>query len=142
MNVVRGGVAVNDLNGLAGHHADYVGFIFAAALRQGDRIFRNVEGAVAESLFYVDENVLEVPSAHYDVLGSVRALAVGVLAHVNFCWLGRGTIEFYGSDYDCGGGGVNRRGGWGCGRARSCRLLLGGFLLAASGEQNDPEQSR
>src|SRR5260221_10144621 len=95
VNVVRGGVAVDDGNGLADHQADYVGFVFAAALRQGDRIFRNVERTVAESLFNVNKNVLEVASAHDDVLGGVRTGAVGILAHVNFGGLWGGTVQLY-----------------------------------------------
>src|SRR5260370_11320168 len=93
VNVVGGAIAVDDLDGLTNHYADDVGFIFAAALRQGDGIFGNVEGAVAEAFLNIDENVLEMSCADNDVLGGVRALAVGILAHVNFGGLRRGAIE-------------------------------------------------
>jgi hypothetical protein len=142
VNVVRCGIAVNDFDGLSGHHADNVGRIFASPLRQGNRTFWNIEPAIAESLLYIDEDVLEVSSANHDVLGGVRPLAVGILAHVNFGRFRLGAFEFYGSAYASGGGGINWRGCRSRRRARSRWLFVGSFLLAATAQQSDSEKDR
>src|SRR5260370_12353075 len=60
VNIVRGGIAVDDFDGLAGHYSDDVRFIFAAALRQSDRLFRNVECAISDSLLHFDNNPLDL----------------------------------------------------------------------------------
>src|SRR4030088_697665 len=75
VNVVCGGIAVNDPDGLSGHQADDVGHIFASPLRQSNGIFWNIERAIAESLLHIDEDVLEVSSGNNDVLSGVRPLA-------------------------------------------------------------------
>src|SRR5580704_10598328 len=69
--VVRRGIAVDDGDGLSSHHAEDVGFVFATALRESDRCFRNVESAVAKAFLYIDENVLEMASAYDEVLGGI-----------------------------------------------------------------------
>ena len=60
MDVVRGGIVVLDLHGLACHHAEHVRMILAALLIEHDRIFGNIEGAVAEAVFHIDEDIGEV----------------------------------------------------------------------------------
>src|SRR6202035_2517298 len=115
------------------------GFVFAAALGEGDGIRGNGEGAAAETLLHIDENVFEVAAADDDIFGGVRAGTVGILAHVNFGCFRRGAIKFYGSAHAGGGGGINRRGCRG-GGARSRWLFFRGLLLAASGQQNYAEQ--
>src|SRR5947208_17142408 len=94
MGVVHVLIAVDDLVGLICHYAHYVGMIFAAALIERDGFLGNVEGAVAEALFYVDENVGEVAAGGHNVFSRIRALAGGILAHVNFGGLRGFAVEF------------------------------------------------
>ena len=118
------------------HDAEHVRLVLAADLGERDGIGGNGEGAVAETVFHVDENVGEFAVVHDDGLRGVRSLALGILAHINFRFLGRDAIEIHGAA-DCRDGRwINRR------RRRSGRrggrggLLLG--LLSASGQERKP----
>src|SRR5260370_25652462 len=67
--------------------------VFAATLIEGDGFLWNVECTVAQALFDVDKHVGEVASAGHHVFSCVRALAGGILAHVNHGGLWRGALE-------------------------------------------------
>src|SRR6266478_6261431 len=110
MNVVSGRIAVDDLDGLIGHNTQNVRMVFAAALIEGDGFLGNVERAVAEALFYVDEDVGEVTAGGHHVFRHVGALASGVLAHVNLGGLGGFAFKFHGAGDAGGRGGINRSG--------------------------------
>ena len=60
MDVVGGGIVVLDLHGLSGHHAEHVGMILAALLIEHDRILGRIEGAVAQAVFHIDEDIGQV----------------------------------------------------------------------------------
>src|SRR5260370_14698141 len=95
MNVVSGRIAVDNLDGLTGHYAQHVGMVFAATLIEGDGFLWNVECTVAQALFDVDKHVGEVASAGHHVFSCVRALAGGVLAHLNHGGPGRRSLELH-----------------------------------------------
>jgi len=61
VNVVRGGIAIDDGDGLPSHHADDVRFVLADAWVRVTGSLANVEGASAQSFFNVDENVSRLP---------------------------------------------------------------------------------
>src|SRR6266849_9787745 len=130
MDIVCGGIAVDDRYGLAGDHSHYEWVIAAAALIELNGFLGNVKRAAAEALFDVDEDVREMAVCDDDILGHVRALAGGILAHVNLGGLRRGAIEFHNTDDDGSRCWVNRRGGGGRGWSRR-GLLFRGFFLAA-----------
>src|SRR2546429_6980634 len=94
VNVVRGGVAVDDLDLLADHHAEHVRMVFAAALVESDGLFRHIESATAKAVLDIDEHVGEVAAAGEEGFRGVRALAGGVLAHVDFRARGRCALKF------------------------------------------------
>src|SRR5260221_5141369 len=113
MNVVGGRIAIDDLDGLIGDHAQHVGMVFAAALIELDGFFGNIESAVAEALFHIDEHVAEVTAGGHHVFRHVGALAGGVLAHVDLGGLGSFAFKFHGAANAGGRGGID----WGGGRA-------------------------
>src|SRR5580700_5223758 len=110
MDIVRGLIVVLDFDGLPGHHAQHMRMILAAALVEHDRVLGNVEGAVAESIFYVDEDVGEIAVGHDYVLGFVHAFAGWILTHVDLRWLGSHAVELDGAVYRGHGRGINWRG--------------------------------
>src|SRR5215467_3664676 len=55
VDVVGSGIAIFDVDGLAGHHTEHVRMILAALLLDDDRVFGNVESAAAKSVFHVDK---------------------------------------------------------------------------------------
>src|SRR5260370_6618403 len=112
MNVVGGRIAVDDLDCLIGDYAQHVGMILAAALIESDGLFGDVERAVAEALFYIDEDVGEVTTGGHYVFRHVCALAGGVLAHVHLCGLGGFAFKFHGTSNASGRGGTNLGGWW------------------------------
>src|SRR6267142_2788692 len=134
VDIVGGGIAVDDRYGLAGDHSHHVWVIPAAALIEFNGFLGDIEGTAAEAFFDVDEDVCEMAVRDDDILGHVRAFAGGVLAHVNLGGLRRGAVELHNADDDGSRGWVNRRGGGCRGRSRR-RLLFRGFFLAASCEQ-------
>src|SRR6266481_3623271 len=141
MNVVGGRIAIDDLDGLIGDHAQHVGMVFAAALIELDGFFGNIESAVAEALFHIDEHVAEVTAGGHHVFRHVGALAGGVLAHVDLGGLGSFAFKFHGAANAGGRGGIDWsggccRGGWGGGG--SSGLL---FFFAASGEEDEAKRS-
>src|SRR5216684_3285501 len=141
MNIVCGGIAVDDLDGLIGDYAQHMRMVFAAALIEGDGFLGNVEGAIAEALFHIDEDVGEVTTTGHNVFRHVGAFAGGILAHVNFGGLGGFAFKLYCAADAGGRGGINR-GGWGSGRSRSTgssRGLL--FLFAAPCEEDKAKRS-
>src|SRR4030095_6008359 len=69
VNVVRRRIAVGDLQGLSGHHAEHVGMISASALIQYGRVFWKGKGTVTQPLFHVYENVGQVAVGGHDVFG-------------------------------------------------------------------------
>src|SRR5260370_21089215 len=56
---------------------------FAATLSDSDGFLWHGEGAVAETLFHVKENVREAATGSHNIFGRVRAFAGRILAHVN-----------------------------------------------------------
>src|SRR6267143_5461400 len=142
MNVVGRRIAVNDLDGLAGHYAEDVRMVLAAALIEGDGFLGNVESASAEAFFHVHKHVGEVTSTSHYVFSGVRAFAGGILAHVNRGGLWRGALALYNANDRCRSRGIN-----GSGSSRGCRsagrggLLLGAFLFAASREEDKAQLS-
>src|ERR1051326_1237743 len=90
MDVVSSGIVVLDLHRLAGHHAQHMRMVLAAFLVEHDGVLGKVEGAVAEAVFHVNEDVGQIASADPDVFSLVGPLAAGVLAHVDFRRLGSG----------------------------------------------------
>ena len=115
--------------------------VLAAALVQGDGFLGNVEGAVAETFFYIHEDVGDVTIAGHHGLGHVRAFTCGILAHVNLGGLWRGAIELHGAADGCrrsrinGSGGGPRSGG-------SRRLLFGSFFLSAPCQKDESKNCR
>src|SRR5260370_39977208 len=105
MNVVGGRIAIDDLDCLIGDHAQHVGMVFAAALIEGDGFLGNIERAVAEALFHIDEDVGEVATTGHNVFRHVGALAGGVLAHVNLGGLGGFAFKLHGAANAGGRGG-------------------------------------
>src|SRR5215472_10882189 len=83
MNVVCGGVAVDDLEVLSRHHAKHVWVVPAAALVERDRVLGDVKSAPAEAFLHVDEDVGEMAAASHNIFGHVCAFAGGVLSHVD-----------------------------------------------------------
>src|SRR6267142_2654770 len=140
MDIVGGGLAVDDRDRLAGDHSHHVRVIAAAALIELNGFLGDVEGTAAEAFLDVDEDVREMAVRDDEILGHVRALAGGVLAHVNLGSFRRGAIEFHDADDDGSRGWVNRGGGSGR-RSRSSGLLFGGFFLAAACDQCKPQRS-
>src|SRR5258706_186845 len=107
----------------SGVHGQHVGMVFAAALIELDGFFGNIESAVAEALFHIDEHVAEVTAGGHHVFRHVGALAGGVLAHVDLGGLGSFAFKFHGAANaggrgggDLGGGGGRRGAGGGGGR--------------------------
>src|SRR6266850_3409649 len=133
VDIVCGGIAVDDLDGLASDYAHHMGMVAAAALIKRDGFLRGVEGAATQAFLHVDENVREMGVRDDDILGYVRALARGILAHVNLSGLWRGAIEFDHANDDGSCSWVNRRGG-GC-SGRGGGLLFRGFFFATSCDQ-------
>ncbi len=119
MDVVGGGVVILDLNCLSCHHAENVGMILAALLIEHDRILGSVEGAIAQAVFHVDEDVGQVAATDHDAFGFIGALAAGILAHVDLRGLGSGAVELHRAAHGRRGRGINRSG-------RRLGLLLGG----------------
>jgi len=70
-------IVVLDLHGLARHHAQHVGMIFATALIKHDGVFGNVEGAAAETVFDIDEHVGEIAARYDYVSASFEPLQAG-----------------------------------------------------------------
>src|SRR5260370_18012581 len=95
MNVVSGGIAVDDLDRLIRYDAQHMGMVFAAALIESDGFLWHVEGAVAETLFHVNENVREAATGSHNIFGRVRAFAGRILAHVNPGGFRGFTIKFH-----------------------------------------------
>src|SRR5258708_5708824 len=87
--------------------------ILAATLVEDDGVFGHVEGAAAEPVFHVDENVGEIAACDYYGLGFVRAFAGWILAHVDLRRLGGGAIELYRAVYRGRGCGIDGSGGRG-----------------------------
>src|SRR2546429_3767552 len=126
VNVVRGGVAVDDLDLLADHHAEHVRMVFAAALVESDGLFRHIESATAKAVLDIDEHVGEVAAAGEEGSRGVRALAGGVLAHVDFRARGRCALKFDSAGDGGNRGGVDKARGAGppAGRPAGLRRLL------------------
>src|SRR5712664_812200 len=129
MDIVGGGVAIDDRYRLTGDHSHHVGVIAAAALIELNSLLGYVEGAATQALLDVDEDVCEMAVRDDDILGHVRALARGILAHVDLGGLRRGAIEFHNTDDDGSRGWVNRRGGGSRGWSRR-GLLFRGFAAS------------
>src|SRR6266487_966741 len=115
--------------------------VLAATLVQGDGFLGNVESAVAETFFYIHEDVGDVTVAGHHGLGHVRAFTCGILAHVNFGGLRRGAIELHGAANGCrrsriNGSGSRRRSGGSRG------LLFGRFFLSAPCQKNESKNCR
>src|SRR6266404_2950779 len=131
VDIVGGGIAVDDRYGLAGDHSHHVRVIAAAALIELYGFLGDVEGAAAQAFLNVDENVREMAVRDDDILGHVCAFAGGILAHVYLGGLRRGAVELHNADDDGSRGWVNRRGGGRGGWSR-CGLLFRGFFLATT----------
>src|SRR2546427_1482131 len=138
MNVVGGRIAVNDLDGLIGDYAHHMRMVFAAALIERNGFFGNVERAVAQAFFDIDEDVGEVSAAGHHVFRHVGALAGGVLAHVNLGGLWGFAFKFHGAGDAGGRGGINRSGR---GRSAGSSGGLVSFLFAAPREEDKAERS-
>src|SRR5258708_183511 len=110
MNIVCGGIAVDDLDGLPGHYTENVRMIAAATLIEREGLLGDVEGAAAQALLDVNEDVREMTVRDDYILGDVCAFAGGILAHVNLRGLGGSAIEFHNADDRRGASGINRCG--------------------------------
>jgi len=95
MDVVRRGIVILDLNRLARHNAENVRMVLASLLIEDDSIFGNIEGAIAQTVFHIHEDVREIAVVDYDGLSLIGPFASRVLAHINFRGLGCRTIELY-----------------------------------------------
>src|SRR5713101_8095217 len=141
MNVVGGGITVDDLDGLPGHHAHNVRMVLAATLVESDGFLGNVESAVAETFFHIHEDVGDVTVAGHHGLGHVRAFAGGILAHVNLGGLWRGAIELHGAADGCRRSRINGGGG-GRGSGGSRGPLFGRFFLSAPCQKDESKNCR
>ena len=97
MNVVCGRIVILDFNVLTGHRAQHVRVILATLLVDGDGFLGKVKGAVAQALFYINENIGQLAAIDDDGLSRVGALASGILAHINLGGLGSCAVEFHGA---------------------------------------------
>src|SRR5437899_13023708 len=91
MDIVSGGITVDDLKRLSSHHSQNMWMVLAAPLIDGHGVFWNVKGPVSQPFLHVDEDVGQLTAVRYHGLGGVCALAGRILAHVHFCPLGSGT---------------------------------------------------
>src|SRR5262245_57985455 len=109
--------------------------ITAAFLIELNGILRSVEGAVAQSVFYVDVDVSQLAAIGNQSLGLVVALTCRVLTHINLYRLRNGASECYSATDGSCGRRINRC----CSgrrfrvRRRTCSLFfVSVFLLVAS----------
>src|SRR2546429_6555116 len=127
MDIVGSRIAVDDLDRLAGHAAEQVRMVPAAALIERGGFLRDVEGAAAEAFFYKQKTACEMAAAGDHGFGRVRAFAGGILAHVDLLGSRRGPFKFDGAADGGSRRGIDRRGGSSCrggGRRRAPRFLL------------------
>src|SRR5260370_34591417 len=111
MNIVGGRTTVDDLDGLTGHYAQHLRMVLAAGLIGGGGFLGNIESAIAEALLTIHKPIRKVAAADDHVFSDVRALAGGILAHVNLGGFRGFAIELHGAaDAGCRGG-INRGGG-------------------------------
>src|SRR5215831_1292556 len=142
MDVVRGGVAVDDLEALAGHHAEHVRMVPAAALVESDGIFWDVKSVVAKAVLYIDEHIGQMAAARDDGFRGVSPLAGRVLAHVDLRGRGHRAVKVDSATDGGSRGEIDGRGSRSSGG--SSRGLLWGFLLlpAADGEDESTRQGQ
>src|SRR5262249_9716727 len=131
VDVVRGVVAVLDVDVLADHDAEDVRVVAAAFLIEFDRSRRRIERAAAEAVFHVHEDVGQVLAIAGVGLDQVLALlgAGGVLRHIDFGGLGLGAIEAYGAGNRADRALVDRSRRR---RGRGSRLLSGRLFFLAT----------
>src|SRR5262249_6303073 len=143
MDVVRRRVVVLDLDGLASHYAEHMGMIFASALIEYDGVFGDVEGTVPQAIFHKHKDVREIAIADVDRLGFVRALAPGILTHIDLGWLRSRSIELYGAADGSHGRRIDRscRGGSGW-LFSGVAGLLGVLFLAARPQSQQCAESQ
>src|SRR5882724_6654815 len=109
--------------------------VLATLLVNRSRVFGDVEGAIAQTFFHVDENVGQLAVIGHDGLGHIAALAGRVLAHVNFLPLSGGAGKGHSATHAGRGRGINWRRGWRrfyFRARRSALLFIGVFLLATA----------
>ena len=97
------------------------------------RILGNIERAIAQAFLDVDENVGKFAAIGNYILGLVRALAGGVLAHVNFGRLRGRAFQLYTAAHaGCGCGSIGAEAGAGLASEvgeEVCSSLVFSFLL-------------
>src|SRR6266436_648416 len=109
--------------------------VLATLLVNRSRVFGDVEGAIAQTFFHVDENVGQLAVIGHDGLGHIAALAGRVLAHVNFLPLSGGAGKGHSATHAGRSRKINWRGGWRrfyFRARRSALLFIGVFLLATA----------
>src|SRR4029077_14033335 len=143
MNVVRGLIVILDLYGLAGHHAQHVRMVLAAALVEDNSVFRNVEGAATQYILYIYEHAGEIAAAGYDGLRFVGAFAGGVLAHVDLGLFRGCAVELHCAVHGCDCRRIDGSGRW-SGRRRLRHGVGWLFFFLATGycEQQQSAQSQ
>src|SRR5437773_10934418 len=77
MDIVGSRIAVDDLDRLAGHHAEHVRIVPAADLIERGGFLRDVEGAAAEAFLHVNEDVDEMAAAGDHGFGRSEERRVG-----------------------------------------------------------------
>ena len=134
MDVVGSGIIILDLNGLAGHHAEHMGMITAALLIKNDRILGNIEGAIADAVFHIDENIGEVAFIDDERFVLIGAFAGGVLRHVDLGRLRSRAIVLHRSAQRAYRGRINGRGSGG-GSVGTRGGLFSVFFFVTSSQQ-------
>ena len=124
MNVVGGGVGVEDLNGLSGHYAEHMRDVAAAALVDGDRRQGSGKAAIAETVFHVNEYVCKIATIDDEVFrGGEFCAAIGIIGHVDLGCGGNGAFEMNCTGNGGSGGEVDGSDGLGLGLL--CWLVAG-----------------
>src|SRR5438128_11860439 len=123
MDIVSGGITVDDFKRLSSHHSQDMWMVLAAALIDGYGRRGNVKRAISQTFLHVHENVGQLVGVRYHSLGRVRTLAGRILAHVNFRRLGGATVQT-----DCAADTVRARR---IDRCRCARIALSGRLFLA-----------